>query len=117
MCGCGGGTCIPQRRYEQGPPCSPHEVQEILFSVNGECGYPLKDALREQYTGLDGRYNEMFVDSRVVNINLEVRPSMSVRFGGGFESCLQWLPYGGWAHWVSADPLILPCGIDKSYRL
>ena len=84
MCGCGGGACIPQRRYEQGTALRPHELQEILFGVNAKCGYPLEDALGRLYTGLDGRDDEVFVGFEFINIRLEVRRA-SARSDGGFE--------------------------------
>ena len=82
VCGCGGGACIPQREYERRvtDPLSQDELQEmILFRVNGRCGYPLKDALRSQYTGLDGRDNKMFINCKSpISIRLEVGPSAPV---------------------------------------
>jgi len=78
ICGCGGGTCIPQRGCnEQGfDTPSQHNLQEmILFTVNGKCGYPLVDALKKQYIDLDGRGDKMFVDCKsYISLRLEVRP-------------------------------------------
>jgi len=78
MCGCSGGACIPQREYERQRihPLSQSDLQEmVLFSVNGKCGYPLVDALRKQYRGLDGRDDKMFVDFKSsISLRLEVRP-------------------------------------------
>ena len=76
VCGCGGGACIPQREYDGQ---NQHAVQEVIrFSVNGKCGYPLKQALEKEYTGLDGRNNVISVDSKSsFSIRLEVRPSVS----------------------------------------
>ena len=83
ICGCGGGACIPQRKYgrKKANLSAPHEMQEmILFSVNGKCGYPLADALHERYTGLDERDEKMFVDSKsAITIRLEVGPSPLAR--------------------------------------
>jgi len=79
VCGCGGGACIPQRRYDQDPTLHPQEQQKILFSVDGKCGYLLEDALRKQYNGLDGRDDNVFGDlGSTANIRLEVRPGVSV---------------------------------------
>jgi len=78
MCGCGWGACIPQRRYQQGAALHPHERREILFSVNGKCGYLLAGALKKQYTGLDGKDERVFTDfGPTANIILEVRPPAS----------------------------------------
>ena len=81
ICGCGGGACIPQREYDRQrtDPLSPQELQAmILFRVNGRCGYPLADALKKQYTGLDGRDERMFADFKSsISIRLEVRPATS----------------------------------------
>jgi len=78
LCGCDGGACIPQREYERPrtDPLSEDELQEmILFGVNGVCGYPLVDALKKQYTGLDGRDDKMFTNCKSsISIRLEVRP-------------------------------------------
>ena len=77
MCGCGGGACIPQREYDRPrtDPLPQYELQEmILFNVGGKCGYPLVDTFKKQYTGLDGRDEKMFVDSKSsISIRLEVR--------------------------------------------
>ena len=79
ICGCGGSACIPQREYDrqQTDPLSALELQEMIrFSVNGKCGYPLRDALNKWYTGLDERDEKMFVNSRSsISIRLEVRPA------------------------------------------
>ena len=46
----------------------------ILFSVRGQCGYPLRDALRKVYTGLEGRDDKVFIGfDRYISIRLEVR--------------------------------------------
>lgn len=107
ICGCGGGACTPQRKYVGWgtDPLSSHELQEIiLFRVYGKCGYPLTDALKKQYTGLDGRDEKMFIDSKSsISIRLEVRPTAPPRSNGGFESRLQWLPYRGWTKQASTD--------------
>ena len=106
ICGCGGGACIPQREYErQRPdPLGPQELQVILFSVNGKCGYPLKDALVKRYTGLDGRDDKMFVGcTSSISIKLKVRPAASARSYDGPETYPQWLPYEDWTKQVGAD--------------
>ena len=110
ICGGCGGTCIPQREYKRprADPLSQHELREvILFSVNGKCGYPLVDALRKQYTGLDGRDDKMsFGCKSAISLRLEVCPSLPAQFNRGLISCLQWLPYRKWAKNVGADSLI-----------
>ena len=82
MCGCGGGACIPQREYERQRiyPLSQRDLQEVIqFRVNGKCGYPLVDAMRKQYRGLDGRDDKMFVDFKSsISLRLEVGPSTPV---------------------------------------
>ena len=97
LCGCDGGACIPQREYERPrtDPLSQDELQEmILFSVKGVCGYSLVNALKKQYSGLDGRDDKMFVGSKSsISIRLEVRSSSSTGLNGGLESSLQWPPY------------------------
>ena len=112
VCGCPGGACIPQREYERQrtDPTPEHELQEmILFRVNGKCGYPLRDALKKQYTGLDGRDDRMFVNFKSsISIRLEVRPAASALSGGGLEPCLQWLSYEKWTKQVGAGSRILP---------
>jgi len=105
-CGCDNGACIPQRQYDRPrtDPLSPEELQEtIWFSVNGVCGYPLKDALRKQYTGLEGRDDKMFANSKSsISIRLEVCPPLSAQSNNGPESYLQWLPYEKWTRQVGA---------------
>jgi len=86
ICGCDGGPCIPQRDYDRQrtDPLSQHDLQEmILFRVNGRCGYPLVDALKKRYTGLDGRDDKMFVD---------FKSSISIR--------LEWLSYDKWTRQI-----------------
>ena len=40
--------------------------------MNGKCGYPLADALRKFYTGIDGREDEIFFNStRVIMVSLK----------------------------------------------
>ena len=82
ICGCGGGACIPQREYVRlrSDAVSETELQEIIrFNVNGKCGYPLGDALKKQYTGLDEKDDRMFICSRSsISMRLEVRPAASV---------------------------------------
>jgi len=110
VCGCGGGPCIPQRDYDRQrtDPLSQYDLQEmILFSVDGKCGYPLEDALKKHYTGLDGRDDKMFVDFKSsISIRLEVRIVVSALSNGGLESCLQWLPYDKWTRQVGADSFV-----------
>lgn len=107
MCGCGGGACIPQRRYTGwGPSFLPqHELQEmVLFSVNGKCGYSLVDALKEQYDGLDGKDDKPFHKSASsFTMRLEVCPSPPAR-SNDLNSRLQWLPYDKWSIKVGAEP-------------
>lgn len=90
MCGCDDGACIPQREYrrKRTDPTPRDQLQEmIVFKVNGKCGYPLIDALRGCYTGLDGRDDRMFVGSKSsISMRLEVRPTSSVRLIRGLES-------------------------------
>jgi hypothetical protein len=75
--GCGRGACIPQRDYDRQrtDPLTEGDLQEmILFSVGGKCGYPLADALKKRYTGLDGRDSKVFVGFKSsISIRLEVR--------------------------------------------
>ena len=72
ICGCGGGACVPQRIDTRHVP-----RETISFNVNGKCGYPLVDALREQYTGLDGKGDKMFADCKsYISLSFEVRPSI-----------------------------------------
>jgi len=77
ICGCGGGACIPQREFSRQTtdPLTEEELQEMIpFSVNGRCGYPLWDALKRQYTGLDGRDDKVFVGFKSsISLRLEVR--------------------------------------------
>jgi len=114
ICGCGGGPCIPQRDYERQrtDPLSQTELQEmILFRVDGKCGYPLKDALRKRYTGLDGRDDKMFENSRSsISIRVGVSPISSARFDDGIEFRSQWLPYKGWTKQVSIESRVPPHG-------
>jgi hypothetical protein len=79
ICGCDGDACIPQREYirSKRDNLNDEELQEVIrFSVKGRCGYPLEDALRERYAGLDGRDDKMFVDCKSsISLRLEVRPA------------------------------------------
>jgi len=115
MCGCGGGGCVPQRKYDESwiNPLSRRELEEtILFSVNGKCGYPLADALRGQYAGLDGK-DDTFVDFKpTASLRLEVCSSLPARSGGDLDSCLQWLPYS--ERRVSSNRLILLYGHQRT---
>ena len=107
VCRCGGGACIPQRRYiGRGPSVLPqHELQEmVLFSVNGKCGYSLVDALKEQYDGLDGKDDKPFHESTTsFAMRLEVCLSPPAR-SNNLNSRLQWLPYDKWSKKVGAEP-------------
>jgi hypothetical protein len=107
ICGCAGGGCIPQRKYERqrSDPLDPQELEELIrFSVNGRCGYPLEDALKKQYTGLDGKDDEMFVDCKSsIALRLEVRTATSARSYNSPETYSQWLPYRKWTKQVGAD--------------
>ena len=79
----------------------------IVFKVNGKCGYPLKDALRKYYTGLNGRDEKMFTDFKSsISIRVEVRLTLSMRFDDGHESCSQWLPYGKWTKQVGTESCV-----------
>jgi len=104
VCGCGRGACIPQREYERPrtDPLSLAELQEMItFGVEGGCGYPLKDALNKQYTGLSGRDDKMFVDCKSsISVRLEVCPPTSAQSDNGPEACSQWLPYEKWTKQV-----------------
>jgi len=107
VCGCGYGPCIPQRIYERPrtDPLTPEQLQEIIsFRLNGKCGYPLVDALKKQYTNLEGRDDKMFVHCKSsISIRFEVGPSASARPDNGPELCLQWLAYEKWTKQVGAD--------------
>jgi len=110
VCGCSGGACIPQREYkrQRTHALSLSDLQEtIVFSVNGKCGYPLVDALRKQYRGLDGRDDKMFVDFKSsISLRLEVRPPAPAWSNGRIDSRLQWLPYRKWTRQVCTDSLV-----------
>lgn len=119
ICGCNRGACIPQREFDRQrtDPLTELDLQEIiLFGVNGECGYPLKDALCKQYTGLDGREEKVFVGFKSsVSIRLEVRltprkPNDNPKFR------FQWLPYERWTRQVGIDSRIPPVEFDQSPR-
>jgi len=75
ICGCGGSSCIRQRPYRRpkGDPLEDHRVGELItFKVYGQCGMPLRSALRGIYSGLLGRDDPMFVGSRTsISIRLE----------------------------------------------
>ena len=107
VCGCGKGPCIPQREYDRQrtDPLSSTDLQQtILFKVNGDCGYPLEDALKKRYTGLDGRDDKMFVDFKSsISIRLEVRLTLPARFSDCLEYCFQWLPYDKWTKQVGTE--------------
>ena len=91
----------------QGTPLPPNELREILFRVNGKCGYPLDGALKKQYTGLDGRDDKAFDNpGPTADIRLEVCSSASARSDENIESLSQWLPYPGWGAQVGTDPFI-----------
>ena len=78
VCGCGGSACIYQRPYRRpkGDPLEDDRLGELVtFRVHGQCGIPLKAALRGQYGGLSGRDDPMFVGSRTsISIRLEASP-------------------------------------------
>jgi len=83
ICGCGGSSCIRQRPYRRpkGDPLEDNRVGELItFKVYGQCGMPLRSALRGVYSGLSGRDDPMFVGSRT---------SISIR--------LEWPGYAPWA--------------------
>jgi hypothetical protein len=81
----------------------------IRFSVNGACGYPLEDALKKRYAGLDGRDDKMFVGCKSsISLRLEVCPAASVQSYDGPESYSQWLPYKNWTKQVGADSRASP---------
>jgi hypothetical protein len=108
VCGCGGGACIPQRKYERQrtDPLSQQQLEEVIrFSVNGTCGYPLEDALKKQSIGLDGRDEKMFggYSCNSISIRLEVRSAASARSSNGADTYPQWLPYRRWTKQVSAN--------------
>ena len=76
---------------ERMDPLSANELQEMIrFSVNGKCDYPLRDAMKELYTSLDGRDDKMFIGP-VISIRLGVRPAALARSSRDLESCLWWL--------------------------
>ena len=114
VCGCGGGACIPQREYDKqkaGPLLQHTMLEVVLFSVNGKCGYPLGNALKGQYAGLDRRDNKILLDSEPsISIRLEVRPSVSSWSNDGLKLHFQWMPYEGWSAPVSTGSLIPSCG-------
>jgi len=119
--GCAGDFILPHM-YEQGDALHLHKQKEILFSVNGKYGYPLEDAFGEQYVGLDGWSDWVFVEQYVgpdgwsdwvfvdlestINLKLKVCPSASARSDGGLKSCSQWLPYEELEVQVGANPLL-----------
>jgi hypothetical protein len=80
----------------------------ILFDVNGKCGYPLRDALMERYSGLNGRDDRIFVDlgSSSIAMRLEVRLAAWAGSNGSLKSYLQWLLYKGWTRQVGVDSQI-----------
>jgi len=75
ICGCGGGPCIRQRPYRRpkGDALDDDRIGELItFKVHGQCGMPLRNALRGIYNGLSGRDDPMFVGSRTsISIRLE----------------------------------------------
>ena len=64
--------------------------------MNGRCGYPLVDALKERYTDLDGRGDRMFVGCKSYSSPLASRSARPFTGNDGLESGLQWLSYGEW---------------------
>jgi hypothetical protein len=113
ICGCGLAACIPQREYDRQrtDPLTENDLQEmILFRVGGKCGYPLVDALKKQYTGLDGRDQKVFVGFKSsIAIRLEVRLKGQMDPATAFERCFQWLPYDKWTRQVGADSRVSSC--------
>jgi hypothetical protein len=84
----------------------------ILFSVEGKCGYPLGDALKKLYTGLDGRDDKIFIGFKSsISIRLEV---CLTRWKGSTITLNviypQWLPYEKWTRQVGTITLILLLG-------
>jgi len=75
ICGCGGSPCIRQRPYRRpkGDALEDDRIGELItFKVHGQCGMPLRNALRCMYSGLSGRDDPMFVGSRTsISIRLE----------------------------------------------
>lgn len=118
--GFGGDVCIVQLEDSRRgtDPVSRHELEEwILFSVNGKCGYPLEDALKMRYTGLDGGDEKVPFDLETsISLGLDVCPSDSAESNEGLESCSQWPPYGKWTRQVGGDSLIPCMAIDRFYR-
>ena len=90
----------------------------MLFSVNGVCGYPLADALKKEYHGLDGRDDKIFTKSGYsISIRVEVCSSGSTQSNDGLKSCLQWLPYEKWAKQVGKKIPMFHCiNINEFHR-
>jgi hypothetical protein len=81
ICGCERRACIPQREYDRQrtDPITDEELQEmILFKVGGRCGYPLGNALRKLYTGLDGRDDKVLTGFKS-SISIRVEVSLTRR--------------------------------------
>jgi len=81
VCGCQYGGCVPQRRYENPRNDLVSEYERgalITFSVNGKCGFSVRNALDKRYAGLDGRDDHMFVGFKSA---VAVRFEVSVALG------------------------------------
>lgn len=115
ICGCRSGACIPQREYQRqrtGPIPQRDLPEMILFSVNGKCGYPLKDTFAERYNGLDGRHSKLFVDLKSSNIALRFEVSLTGMRAGSdgdleycFSSCSR--TRGGRGRWVQTPDFVV----------
>lgn len=55
------------------------DLKIIHFNVKGQIGYPLKDALNQNYNGLDGRDDPFITTGTSVSARLEVSLSLSNR--------------------------------------
>lgn len=63
---------VPQRPYAKTGVYEQHE--SLIFKINGRSGIPAQDAIREIYTGLEGRDDPVLVDGAdVMTLRLEVR--------------------------------------------
>jgi hypothetical protein len=112
ICGCGRGPCVPQREYDRqrADPLNGSELQEmILFSVERKCGYPLGNALKKLYTGLDGRDDKVFIGFKSsISIRLEVRSTCrkgsTITLNIIYPQCQ--LPYEKWTRQVGTVILL-----------
>lgn len=65
-------TIVPQRPY--GRKKRNDKQESIIFKVNGRLGITAQEAINQNYVGLEGRDNQVFVDkSSVFMLRLEVR--------------------------------------------